>query len=266
MNALDRTGPHHTARLNGALVTAVPDVLEFVVRAIRDAGSLYTFAERHPKAELFSGRGRTYAIPAPPGEWIIRRYHRGGLAAAWLGDRYLRAGVARPLRELGASLALQARGIPTPPVLATAIYPTGAFYRAEIATLRVPNASDLSELLFGAFPSDGAARASALRATGMLLRRLHEHGVVHPDLNVKNVLVRGDGAEWQAYLIDLDRCRVGLRTTPRQRAAMLRRFWRSVTKWERHTGGRLEPSERAAFEAGYQAPPRTARPAVEAHV
>src|SRR5204863_45148 len=80
------------------------------------------------------GRGPVPVLATPRGRWVVRRYHRGGRVAALLRDRYLRWGSSRPLREAHVSGELLRRGIPTPRVVAGAIYPDGAFYRADLMT------------------------------------------------------------------------------------------------------------------------------------
>ena len=95
---------------------------------------------------------------------------------------------------------------------------------------------------------------------GGVVRGAHEAGLVHPDLNLKNILIvegseSGRGVE--AMVLDLDRARVleGAVDEGRRRR-MIERFWRSARKWEGLTGRALPAGARAAFEAGYDAGPR----------
>src|SRR5690606_11192773 len=137
----------------------------------------------------------------------------------------------RPVRELRASEEVRRRGIDTPVVLALAIYPAGAFYRADIATAFVPGAQDLAAALFGPASFEGEERLGVWAAAGTLLRALAERGVVHADLNLKNVLLDASARPLRPLLLDLDRCRVAARVAPLARLAMLRRFRRSAAKW-----------------------------------
>ena len=196
----------------------------------------------------------------------MRHYHRGGAAARLLGDRYLRLGTPRPVREFRMGRALETLGIPTPRVIGAAVYPAGPFYRGDLVTAYVPDGDDLAAVLFGMeqLPSpEGGVSTAAVRVTtvdpgaamtsaGRLVARLHTHGVLHNDLNIKNILVVPEPGGAAAYILDLDRARLRARLSTRARSRMLRRFWRSVAKWERRSGRTLEPPVREAFEDAYQ--------------
>lgn len=197
------------------------------------------------------------------GRWVVRHYHRGGAIAPVLGDRYLRLGTPRPIREYNTGRALERRGLPTPAHLGAAVYPSGIWYRGDLVTRWVPGSRDLAAVLFpgrslddpGA-PGDGGgphgdAAEAAMRAAGRLFRRLHEGGVVHPDLNLKNILLAGEADAPEALVLDLDGATLTSRVGDAARMRMVARFWRSARKWQQATGLELGPSLGAAFEAGY---------------
>jgi 3-deoxy-D-manno-octulosonic acid kinase len=60
----------------------------------------------------------------------------------------------------------------------------------------VPQTQTLAQRLCG-----GNVSFETWAAIGRMLRRFHDHGVCHTDLNAHNVLLRGAG---QAWLIDFD--------------------------------------------------------------
>jgi hypothetical protein len=97
---------------------------------------------------------------------------------------------------------------------------------------------------------EGAVREAAMRVAGRLIRRAHEAGLIHPDLNLKNILVTV-GPEPEAVLLDLDRGRLVGEVSSRARRRMLERFWRSARKWERRTGRVLGVGLSEAFAEGY---------------
>jgi 3-deoxy-D-manno-octulosonic acid kinase len=239
---------------------------------IREHGSLAAAAATRPEVEARRGRGRVLVVPAPVGEgrWVIRHYRRGGALASLLGDRYPRIGTPRPVRELRVGRVAAALGVPTPEHIAAAVYPAGIWYRGDLVTRWVPGSRDLARILFGRSdfgdpvaeaPAEGGARGDtgpaasgaepAMAAAGRLVRRLHDAGVDHPDLNLKNVLIAGPPGDPDALVLDLDRARIRTRLTDARRRSMLARFWRSAGKWEARTGVALPPSLRQAFEAGY---------------
>lgn len=210
-----------------------------------------------------------HVVPSPvgAGHWVVRHYHRGGAIASLLGDRYLRLGTPRPVRELQVGWALEERGLPTPAHIGAAVYPAGPWYRGDLVTRYVPKSRDLAAVLFPGWSLDGgilkgpghrlagtdreANPEAAMGATGRLFHTLHEAGVVHPDLNLKNVLIVGMGEALDARVLDLDGAAVGRRVDGAARRRMIGRFWRSARKWESATGVELEPGLRAAFSAGY---------------
>ncbi|MBI4539825.1 MAG: hypothetical protein HY704_10000 [Gemmatimonadetes bacterium] len=235
--------PYAVSRVGSAFVVAAPHAADRVRMAVQKAGTLFAYAAGHPQAERLEGRGPLYSVPVEAGAWVIRHYRRGGAVARLLADRYLRVGTLRPLREISASVELRRRWIPTPAVVAVVLYPAGPFYRADIATVRVPCARDLAEVLFVEPSGPREERLLACRAAGDLLRRLAECGVLHGDLNAKNILLEWTAWPPRVHLVDLDRCRFVERVSPWQRERMLRRLRRSLRKWEASSGRPLEPRE-----------------------
>lgn len=239
---------YEAVEVGRTLLVAEPDVLRIAVDALESAGTLYGYAASLPDAVRMKGRGVVYGIEVPGGRWAVRHSRRGGLVARWLGDRYLRAGVPRPIRELAASDAARRRGVATPRVIAVAIYPAGIFYRADVITEYIPDAVDLAGALFGPAALTGEDRVRACEAAGRLVAGLGGRGLVHPDLNLKNILVVRSGGEVSAVLLDLDQCRMLDRVSHGQRARMRRRLLRSLEKWQFRTGRRLSARERAALD------------------
>jgi 3-deoxy-D-manno-octulosonic acid kinase len=186
----------------------------------------------------------------------VRHYQRGGAIARLLGDRYVRLGKTRPLLELHASERARARGVRTPRVTAIAILNRGLFYRADIATENVADSSDLAEITFGRAPSaarvdvaqvPAAAVVEAWFAAGTLVRDAARAGVVHPDLNLKNILIAGRSPP-RAWLIDLDGCRIrDTDSSGRDLDRMLSRFDRSRRKFERITAQGVQEAALSAF-------------------
>ncbi len=244
--------PYRASLARGGWVIAQAESMPFAWEAVSSAGSLFAYAATHPDREaLPGGRGPLYQIPTPHGRWVVRRCRRGGWARV-LGDRYLRIGRPRPLAELEVSLQVRARGVPTPEVVAAALYPRGIFYRAEIATAYVPEACNLVTFLYGPERAEGEDRWVAWAAAGRLLRWLYSLGVVHADLNLGNILLECCGRPPRPYLLDLDRCRAVERVSPRQRRRMLKRFRRSAEKWSRKTGRPITKEEWQAFRRAYR--------------
>jgi 3-deoxy-D-manno-octulosonic acid kinase len=184
---------------------------------------------------LSGGRGGVAAIATPAGECILRHYHRGGLVARLLADRYLWQGAARTrsFAEFRLLQQIARLGLPGPVPIAARHVRQGAWYTADLITLRIPQARTFSEVLAG-----GAVDATVAGQVGGVVARFHRAGVWHADLNAHNILLNAEGA----HVIDFDRGRL---RTPHAawRQANLRRLQRSLLKLGAASDG--EP----AFEA-----------------
>ncbi|MGH7483089.1 MAG: lipopolysaccharide kinase InaA family protein [Longimicrobiales bacterium] len=260
------------AAVSRVLVVADGDILPHAVRAVRESGTLFEHARVHAIRRLESGRGPLYVTRLGDRDCVVRHARRGGALARLLGDLHARIGTPRPVTELAVSRAIAALGLPTPAVLAVAVYPGPAwFYRGDVATQWIPGSVDLADAVFsGEGEREGtAAGASQIRldapiaafAAGRLVREMHRHRVDHPDLNLKNILLTAGAGEGEgesgvrALLVDLDRVRIRERLSEARTAAMLRRFERSWRKWERATG-RPAPAALEVFHAGYAEAPQ----------
>jgi len=168
------------------------------------------------------GRGGVSIIVTAVGECVLRHYHRGGLVAALMGDRYLWTGANRSrgfaeFRLLGTIARL---GLPGPAIVAARYVRHGLFYSADLITRFIENAPTLAECL-----AQGRLDSELAEEVGALVARFHRAGIWHADLNAHNVLVTTN----QLYLIDFDR---GQLRPPAQgwRLANLRRLRRSLLK------------------------------------
>ena len=232
------------------------DVAQPVREALARSGTLFTWAASQPERETFTGRGITYGVAIAGLRAVVRHAHRGGAIASLLRDRYF--GAPRFLREITMAKALAEAGIPTPAVLAGVRYSAGFGHRADVCTERADGV-DLAATFFGANPPEGHARESIWRAVGALVRRLHEAGFVHDDLQLRNILVESGPPDRlsagpparSAWLLDVDTCR---RVGPGNLAARrqnLARFDRSWDKWNRLHGAKLSAWDHETFTSAY---------------
>lgn len=206
-------------------------------------GTLYNAARTNGAIAGAGGRLPAYVMPVDNDRWVVRHYHRGG-GVRWLHDRYLRLGHARALHELRVSAIARGRLIATPVVIAAAAYPSGPFVRYDIVTKFVPNARDLADILFYRPVTEGL-----LDRVVDLIQQIVQHGMLHRDLNLKNVLV----AETRAWVIDLDRCKMRENRRTADALAMQRRFIRSLDKWEHKLGRKVPHAHRVRLEQAFHA-------------
>lgn len=244
----------HELRAGRTAAFAAPDVEAWVRAALERGEGLHEAASRDAE-QMLRGRGPVPVFATARGRWVVRHYHRGGRAAPVLFDRYLRFGPARPVREVAASRELRRRGIPTPRVVAGAIYSAGPFYRADLVTEFVPDAVDLHRFLFEEH-RDRRARVEAIAHVGRLVARAAAAGIEHRDLNARNILVESPPGGPVLMLIDLDRCRVLPPGVPGRPRPMLSRLRRSLRRDGDRTGRPVSPEEWAALteaERGWRA-------------
>lgn len=146
------------------------------------------------------GRGTAYFLRADAGRhWVLRRYCRGGLAARVSRDRYLWSGESgsRPFAEWQLTYHLHRVGLPVPAPVAARYRHDGLSYRGEIITERLIDALSLAQCL-----RVGALSLLNWIAIGRCLKRFHDRGVCHADLNAQNVLL---GRADEVFLVDFDR-------------------------------------------------------------
>ncbi len=191
----------------------------------------------HPGAQLFdpaywrardalrefpAGRGSILLVEDGDRSWVLRRYLRGGFAARFARDRYLWLGEARTrsFAEMRLLAMLHARGLPVPPPVAGRYVKAALTYRAELITERLAGARSM-EAALAAGPLDDAR----WEAIGRCLRRFHDAGVQHADLNARNVMLGERGEVW---VLDFDRGR--LRTPGAWSGPVLDRLARSLAK------------------------------------
>jgi 3-deoxy-D-manno-octulosonic acid kinase len=169
------------------------------------------------------GRGAAIFIKAEGGKhWVLRHYRRGGMIAALSKDKYIWHAEerTRPFMEWQLTYHLYRAGLPVPPPVAAWYQQSGPFYRGDIITERLPNSDSLAACL-----RIGALSILNWVAIGRVIRRFHDLGVCHVDLNAHNILL-GDGDS--VYLIDFDRCT--LRAPGLWRDGNLVRLRRSLEK------------------------------------
>lgn len=197
-----------------------------------DAGlPLGKVSGRHPDSRRFPGRGTVVSAPfAGLGTVLLRPCVHGGLWGRLARDLY--PGPSRVRREILWSERLSRLGIPTPRIQAALFYPVGPFFRMEVATSFIPEGRDLNDLL-SSRPLAGQ-RSRIFSAVRKLFEQLHRHGVRHPDLNARNILLAPAGSgSWNAWLLDVDAVRFGDSGNPAVDTANRHRLLRSLLKLAR---------------------------------
>ncbi len=159
-----------------------------------------------------------------PQELLVKRVRRGGWLGPLLGGA---TSTNRAFAEILLVESLRRAGVTTPPVLAARItrrLGLEQWVGIELVTPRVAGGTDLASWLAqGARP---AARSLVLAAAGRSVAALHAAGVVHGDLNLRNLLVDPRG---EVHLLDLG-AKGAHAARAGKRAAELARLYRSALK------------------------------------
>jgi hypothetical protein len=197
-----------------------------------------------------AGRGGIARIELPSGErLVLKKLLRGGLAGEL--RRELFVGRSRLLGNLHLPAEARLRGVPTAAPAALLLVPaSGGHFRGWLAMEEISGARDLLAL----YASGGSPSESEMRAAMRAVHRMHDAGLVHRDLNLGNLLVRGEGEACEGFVVDLDGAELRDRPlTPKWRLRALRRIERSYVKQAFLAGRSAERSERDRFYRLYEA-------------
>jgi 3-deoxy-D-manno-octulosonic acid kinase len=191
------------------------------------------------------GRGRALILQGPDGRILLRHYLRGGLIAAVSRDRYVWRGEhsTRPFHEWRLTYRLHRAGLPVPAPIGARYLRHGATYEGDMITEFLPDTESLAQRL-----AAGTLSIATWIAVGRVLRRFHDFGLCHADLNAHNILLRASEA---VYLIDFDRG--SLRRPGLWRDVNLVRLRRSLEKIDATLPqARLSETEWHSLLSGYR--------------
>ncbi|MBW3567545.1 MAG: 3-deoxy-D-manno-octulosonic acid kinase [Proteobacteria bacterium] len=197
---------------------------------------------RDAMGDSLGGRGGAWRIETDDVDWVLRFYRRGGLPGKFIDDWYLFTGIesTRAWREWRLLAWMHENDLPVPRPVAARVLQGWLGYRAALVTETVPGDS-LTHLVL-----QNAMTETAWRAVGRCIRRIHDAGVWHADLNAHNILVDAVAAdEPHVFVLDFDRGRIRPQDMAWRRAN-LARLKRSMLKV---TNGM--PQAKAA-ESGWQ--------------
>ena len=212
-------------------------------------------AEACPHTEYLEGRTSLAVVPieGTDGErMVIRHYQRGGLLGWLIRDKYLHG--SRSWRELLLCEEARRRGIDTIEVLAAEHHRfLGPIHTGDLLSKEIEGSIDLLSYLSGAAEPPRWALAEKRRvivAAAKAVRRMHEAGLFHRDLHLKNILIRQDReGDVEVRIIDLDRSRFYHKVSPRHCRSNLSRLNRSVVKFG--AGSAVTRTDRMRFYRNY---------------
>ena len=100
--------------------------------------------------------------------------------------------------ELNVLNVLANASVNVPRPIAARATKSGLFYRADLMSERIPNAKDLVDILIA-----NPIGADIYQRIGQEIRKMHDVGVNHTDLNIHNILLDTSQNVW---IIDFDKC------------------------------------------------------------
>ncbi|GAA0812980.1 3-deoxy-D-manno-octulosonic acid kinase [Colwellia sp. D2M02] len=150
------------------------------------------------------GRGTTWFIGVkhrnkPTQHWVLRHYYRGGLIGKVINDTYLFTGMknTRAAKEYALLQHMSSLSLPAPKAVAYRVTRYGIFYKADLLSSRITQATDLVDIL-----SKGSITDALWQNIGATIKRFHDQGIYHHDLNSHNILINDEN---EVFLIDFDR-------------------------------------------------------------
>jgi 3-deoxy-D-manno-octulosonic acid kinase len=158
------------------------------------------WAQRGRVQPALEGRGAALFIHADGRRFVLRHYRRGGWMARARADRYTwhDADSTRSFAEWYLLYVMRRVALPVPVPIAACYQRVGRSrnsYTADLLTEEIPDVTSLAtRIQMAPLP------LVEWVAIGRCLRRFHEDGVCHADLNAHNILL-GEAV----WLIDFDR-------------------------------------------------------------
>jgi tRNA A-37 threonylcarbamoyl transferase component Bud32 len=189
---------------------------------------------------------------------VMRRFNHGGLLRWVTGARFLDP--ERPFRELILGDALRRSHISTPQVVSARARPAfGGGWYLDLVTRRIEDSSDFGAIIDSLSKGQlsEVVRARATTALGDLLRRLHSFGLLHADLQPRNLMVRNaalkDNSEknFRIWVIDLDQSAFVESLSHAERRRNLRRLFRAIDRRDQKGGRFLRNTDYVRFFRAY---------------
>jgi len=240
---MDNQGvPHgYTMHEEDGHILVVKSDLAALLKPLMEAG--FPRLSAMPGAQTTTGRaGPVHLAVAGQSQRIfVRPYAHGGLAGAALGRTFYSP--ARALGELEACARATSLGLPVPEMLGLTARKVSRFgWQMEFWSWWIPDSMTFSLCLRRAGLTR-ESRSNLLGTVGSALRTCHEKGLIHRDLNARNIIVMQGGNGWKALVVDLDRASFAPGPLPyTHRLSQLRRLYRSLAK-EKVIPAVIQPEE-----------------------
>ena len=213
---------------DGSILVVKSDMAE-ILKPLMETG--FPRLSALPGAQTTTGRAGPVhlAIAGQSQRIFVRPYAHGGLAGAALGRSF--HSPSRALKELKACARATSLGLPVPEMLGLTARKVSRFgWQMEFWSWWIPDSMTFS-LCLRKIALSPESRRSLMGTVGSALRACHEKGLIHRDLNARNIIVMQGEKGWNSLVVDLDRASFSpgpLHLGSRLR--QLRRLYRSLAK------------------------------------
>jgi hypothetical protein len=211
---------------------------------VSDAINPSTFLDRFLRTETQAdkGRGGLKLLSIDGKLFACRKYMHGGMGRALTKDLFFSK--KRAINELKIMLYLKENHFPVVEPAGILVGEDFPFKKPHIITIFEENVVDLLEFIK---VSSGKRRLRAIRDLAGLMWNLQNLGIYHPDLHLRNVLVKNNGS---LIFLDFDKvCRKAISHKDVER--MIWRLNRFAEKWEGKGFFRISVLERLLFLRTY---------------
>ena len=173
--------------------------------------------------------------------FMVKGYHRGGFFSKIFGDLFVKSD--RAFKEAYILAWGAKHGLKVPEVISAIKMKKEKI--GYLITKKLENSKDLAEFLNDRTLSISLRRKS-LKKSGKIIKDMHDKGILHKDLNIRNIIV----SDKEIYIVDFDKAILKKDLKPIDRVENLRRIDRSFEKY-RYFGGNVKKSDYFAFLSGY---------------
>jgi serine/threonine protein kinase len=170
---------------------------------------------------------------------VVRDYVHGGFFGKILRD-YLWQRL-RPFRELSVCEIANERHILTTEIIAIVMKNiVGPLYKCKLVSKEITDTVDLMELLLRSDKNSLLAeKRQIISEVAKAIKEMHDVGIYHADLHLKNILIQPTGnGTFKVYIIDLDKSRQFDEIGLNRRRKNILRLDRSFEKFKRNASDR----------------------------
>jgi tRNA A-37 threonylcarbamoyl transferase component Bud32 len=163
--------------------------------------------------------------------FVVRDYWHGGLFGKILRDFFWDR--LRPLKELSICEVASKSGVKTTEVIAIVKNKImGPLYKCQLVSKEITCAIDLMVLLLNPEKIQFVAqKRQIINKVAKAVKEMHDAGIYHADLHLKNILVQfAEGRDVNVYIIDLDKSKQREKISIYKRMKNIMRLDRSVEK------------------------------------